>query len=110
MPNMISLISTDILAIIALCFTINFAKRNVVVSNKKNMVYISAAATIIILLVLEITIILMNLSSNTTLVIPHRIANILGFSLSPLVPFMLIFFNINKNKNRFYNYLLPIPL
>ena len=32
---MISLISTDVIAIIALCFTISFAKRNVVVCNKK---------------------------------------------------------------------------
>ena len=89
---MISLISTDVLAIIALCFTIRFAKRNVAVSNKKNIIYIYAAATTIILLVLEMITILMELSSNSKLMIPHRIANILGFSLSPIVPFILLFF------------------
>jgi len=105
-----SLISTDVLAIIALFFTIGFAKRNVVVCNKKNIIYISAAATTIILLILEITTILMELSSNNKLMIPHRIANILGFSLSPIVPFILLFFNNNNEKSILYNCFLTIPL
>ena len=107
---MISLISTDVIAIIALCFTISFAKRNVVVCNKKNMIYIAAAVTTIILLILEITTILMELSSNNKLMMPQRIANILGFSLSPLVPFILLFFNSNKEKKFLYNCFLTIPL
>ena len=110
MTYMMSLISTDVLAIIALFFTIGFAKRNVVVCNKKNMIYISAAATTIILLILEITTILMELSSNNKLMIPHRIANILGFSLSPIVPFILLFFNNNNEKSILYNCFLTIPL
>ncbi|MCB2295405.1 GGDEF domain-containing protein [Clostridium algoriphilum] len=110
MTNMISLISTDVLAIIALCFTISFAKRNVAICNKKNMIYISAADITIILLILEITTILMELSSNNKLMIPHRIANILGFSLSPIVPFILLFFNSNKEKIFLYNCFLTIPL
>lgn len=52
MSKMISLISTDVLAIIALCFAISFAKRNVAVGNKKNKIYISVAVIVIILLVL----------------------------------------------------------
>ncbi|WLC84983.1 GGDEF domain-containing protein [Clostridium estertheticum] len=107
---MISLISTDVIAIIALCFTISFGKKNVVVCNKKNMIYIYAAVTTIILLILEITTILMEISSNNKLMMPHRIANILGFSLSPLVPFILLFFNSNKEKNILYNCFLTIPL
>ncbi|MBU3110343.1 GGDEF domain-containing protein [Clostridium lacusfryxellense] len=110
MTNMISLISTDVLAIIALCFTISFAKRNVVICNKKNMIYISAASLTIILLLLEITTILMELSSNNKLMIPHRIANILGFFLSPIVPFVLLFFNSNKEKKFLHNCFLTIPL
>ncbi len=110
MTYMMSLISTDVLAIIALFFTIGFAKRNVVVCNKKNIIYISAAATTIILLILEITTILMELSSNNKLMIPHRIANILGFSLSPIVPFILLFFNNNNEKSILYNCFLTIPL
>jgi len=107
---MISLISTDVLAIIALCFTISFAKRNVVICTKKNMIYISAAATTIILLILEIMTILMELSSNNNLMIPHRIANILGFSLSPIVPFILLLFSSDKEKKFLYNCFLAIPL
>jgi len=110
MTKMISLISTDVLAIIALRFTISFAKRNVVVGNKKNMIYIYAAVITIILLILEITTILMELSSNNKLMIPHRIANILGFSLSPLVPCILLLFNSNKEKNILHNCFLTIPL
>ena len=110
MTNMKSSISTDVLAIIALLFTINFAKRNVVVCNKKNIIYISAAATTIILLILEIVTILIELSSNNKLIIPYRIANILGFSLSPIVPFILLLFNSNKEKKISYNCFLIIPL
>lgn len=110
MTKMISLISTDIFAIIALCFTISLAKQNVVVNNKKNMIYIYASATTIILLILEIATILMELSSNNKFIIPNRIANILGFSLSPVVPFILLFFNSNKEKSTLYNFFLTIPL
>lgn len=107
---MIPLISTDAFAIIALCFTISLAKRNVAVNNKKNMIYIVASVTTIILLILEITTILIELSSNNKLIVPHRIANILGFSFSPVVPFILLFFNSNKEKKSLYKYLLTMPL
>lgn len=110
MTKMISLISTDVLAIIALCFTISFAKRNVAVGNKKNKIYISVAAIIIALLILEIVTILMGLSSNNKFMIPYRIVNILGFSLSPIVPFILLFFNSNKGKSILYNCFLTIPI
>jgi len=74
------------------------------------MIYIAIAATTIILLILEIATILMELSSNNILVIPHRVANILGFSLSPIVPFVLLFFNRNKEHTTLYNYFLAVPL
>jgi len=107
---MISLISTDVLAIIALCYTINLARRNTAVNNKKNMIYMSASVVTIILLILEITTIFIELSGSSKFVIPYRIANILGFSLSPVVPFILLFFNSNKRKNILHNYFLRIPL
>ncbi|HOB12096.1 MAG TPA: GGDEF domain-containing protein [Syntrophomonadaceae bacterium] len=102
---MATTISTDIVAIITLCFTIWLARRNMVISRYKNQLYISAAATIILILILEIATILMALSSNANLVIPHRIANMLGFSLSPVVPFILLFFHWNKK-----NSVLPFAL
>lgn len=105
-----SLISTDVFAIISLCFTISLAKRNIVVDNKKNRIYIFASVTTIILLILEIMTILMELSSNNKLMIPYRIINILGFSLSPVVPFILLSFNNNKKKDTFSNLFFTIPL
>lgn len=106
---MSSSISIDVLAIIALCFTIYLAKQNIVGNKNKNIIYIPSLTTII-LLFLEITTILMELPSNNRLMIPNRIANILGFSLSPLVPFILYFFNKNKEVRILYHNFLAVPL
>jgi len=105
---MASSISIDVLAIIALCFTIIMAKRNIVLNNYKNVLYILAVATTIILLLLEIATIFMTLSSN--LVVPHRIVNIMGFALSPLVPFILLLFNNHKKNGIIYNSFLTLPI
>jgi len=102
-------ISTDFLAIIALCFTIHLARRNIIFNNQKNMIYISVSVTTIVLLLLEIATVLMEHSMSNNLVIPHRIANILGFSLSPLVPVFLLFFNKNIKKRNFYKSFLALP-
>lgn len=108
---MISLISTDALAIIALCFTIGLATRNVVVNDQKNNIYIKVAVATTILLILEIVTVLMELSSDSRLVVPYRIANILGFSLSPVVPFFIyLFFEDNTKKCILQNYILTIPI
>lgn len=108
---MISRISTDVFAIIALCFTIGLARRNVVVNNNKNKIYITASVATITLLVLEIATIIMEASSSIKLVVPYRIANILGFSLSPVVPFIIfLFFMDKREKGTLYSYFLAIPL
>lgn len=102
-------IGTDILAIIALCYTIGLAKRNPVVNINKNRIYISAAVITIILLLLEMATIFMGISNSSGLVIPNRIANILGFSLSPVISYIMLFFN-NTMKRRIFNNFLAIPL
>ena len=89
-------ISTDVLAIVALGFTIGLARRNPVVNTYKNRIYISAAVITIVLLLLEIATIMMAQSADSQLVIPHRLANVIGFALSPLVPFIFVFFNNHK--------------
>lgn len=94
----------------ALCFTVCLAKRNIVFNNYKNKIYIAASVTTIILLLLEILTIFMELSSNNNLVIPNRIANVIGFSLCPVVPFILLFFTNNMEKRIFYNSFLTLPL
>jgi len=48
---------------------------------------------------MEIATIAMAASSNTNLVIPHRIANIIGFSLSPVIPFILLLFHRNQKSS-----------
>ena len=63
----------------------------------------------IVLLVLEILTVLIGLSNNTNLVIPHRIANVLGFALCPVVPFILSNCN-NYEKNGLKNRFHAIPL
>lgn len=103
-------ISTDFLAIIALCFTIYLARKNIVFNNHKNKIYISLSVITIILLLLEIATVIMECSSCSNLVIPHRIANIAGFSLCPVVPVLLMFFNENNEKRDFYKSILALPL
>lgn len=72
--------------------------------------YISVSVVTIILLILEIFTILMDLSTNNKLVVFHRIANIIGFSLSPVVPFIFLMFYDNNEKRTFNKCLLAIPL
>lgn len=108
---MSTLASTDFLAIIALCFAIYVAKRNVVINREKNRIYIGAVATTIILLILENVTIFLGQSTSVKLVIPYRLANVLGFSLSPAISFLiLLFVKANTERNKLYRYMLPIPL
>lgn len=102
-------ITIDILAIIALCFTIYLAKRNVIVNHYKTRIYILLSVITITLLLLEIATVLMASSGSSSLVVPHRIANILGFSLSPLFPYILLLFNNTREKVKYPHY-LAIPL
>lgn len=98
-------IYTDIYAIIMLFIIIWLANINPIGNKYNNKIYISMSALTIGLLVLEILTILIGLSNNSNLVIPHRIANVLGFTLSPVVPFILLnFYNEEKKvlKNRFH--------
>jgi diguanylate cyclase (GGDEF)-like protein len=106
---MITLISTDLLAIIALLFLMNLAKRNIVINNEKNKVYIYAVVTTIILLLLEIGTIYIEYSGNSNLMMPFRIINVLGFSLSPLVPFFLLLLFGDEN-NKLHTFFLTLPL
>ncbi len=106
---MIATIGIDLLAIIALCFTIIFANRNVIVNKHKTMVYVSAAVTTIVLLLLEIATVFMALSSDPSLVVPHRIVNAIGFSLCPVVPFTLWLFSSDMGIKT-YRGLVALPL
>lgn len=103
-------ISTDILAIIALCFTIYLARRNPIFSIHKNKIYIYVSVTIIILLLLEIATVFMEHLSSDKLIIFHYLANILGFSLCPVVPALLLLLNKSIRRRNFYRSFLALPL
>lgn len=102
-------ISLEVFAIVSLCFTISMAKRHVS-DKKKNVNYRVTCMITILLLVLEIATILMAPSDNEKFVIPNRIANILGFSFSPAVPFSLLLFYYNENERTWRKIFMCIPL
>ena len=105
---MATTITTDILAIITLCFTVGLAKRNMVVNDHKNKLYIAAALITVLILLLEIATVLMVRFPHPDLAIPHRLANVIGFSLSPLVAFIILSFTLGPSAD--LHRLLRLPL
>ncbi len=101
-------ISMDVLGIIALGFTINLALRNNVINNYKTKIYIFVSAVTITLMILEILTIIFQSITNKNFVIIHIIVNIIGFSLSPLVPYLLLLFN--RKDTYYHSKLLLIPI
>jgi diguanylate cyclase (GGDEF)-like protein len=88
---MSTLFALDLFSIVPLLFTISLAKRHIL-ENKKNTYYIAAACMTIIILTLEIIANLIINSSGAQLVVAHKIVNVLGFALSPIVPFLFLKF------------------
>lgn len=78
-------------SILPLLFTIGLAKRHVL-HNKINKYYISASCLTIILLLLEISVTLLANESGMEFIIWHKLVNIIGFSLSPIVPYLILIF------------------
>lgn len=107
--NIVFLACMDILVIIALCITINMAKRHIF-DKKVNIGYRVACVTTIILLILEITTILMEFLNNKKLVMPNRLFNIIGFSLSPIVPFSIVIWNYKDENKTLYKRLFAAPI
>jgi diguanylate cyclase (GGDEF)-like protein len=107
---MMGYLSLYVFSSISLCFTIFLAKRNFAISKYRNRIYIYLASTTLILLTLEFATTLIESSNSAALVIPHIIINIAGFSLSPFVPFIFLFFLKSNIKKRFYYGIVAIPL
>jgi diguanylate cyclase (GGDEF)-like protein len=74
------------------------------------MFYIAASLTTIILLILETVSFLVERPNEAGLVIPSRIINVLGFSLTPLVPFFILLFASYDRIKGVHKKLLAIPL
>jgi len=105
-----SSISTDVLGVVALCFTIIMAKRHALDSNNTYRRYIVVAVLTISILLFEIATLYFKLYINNDYIIPNKICNILGFSLSPVIPFYLFKINYNKGLGRTINKILILPL
>lgn len=107
---MTATIVENTLGIFSLCLTISFAKKNNVVNRQKTKIYLCAAVTTIVLLLLETGTVYLGNNSSASYVIPHRIMNSLGFSLSPLVPLLLLYLNRNSKRSVLSSLLLWTPL
>ncbi|HPU48673.1 MAG TPA: GGDEF domain-containing protein [Syntrophomonadaceae bacterium] len=107
---MATTITIDIVAIITLWFTTMMAKRNTVTSSYNNTLYIAASAIAMVVIAMEIATILLALYSDASLVIPHRIANVIGFSLTPVLPFLLLLFHCRQFRRSVQLALVICPL
>jgi len=104
----ISSISTDVIGIVALFFTISLARRNAVIDSYKTKIYILASLVTIFLLILEIIDISFDFSNSIEFLALYKVINVVGFSLAPMIPYLLLFLNVKKifSKKRLY----AIPL
>lgn len=92
-------IGSDVIGIAALFFTINLAKRNAVVDVYKTKIYVLASTITIMLLSLEILDIWGQSIQNTEHIWLYKLENVMGFFLTPLVPFVLLFLYNNEIKS-----------
>ena len=107
MVSIIPAISTDFIGIILLLFTIYLVRKNTILTINKTRQYLVAAFFTLIVTCLEIVTVILGNSTNIAMRIPYIIANVLGFSISPLVPLVLAFlYDDNLYKHR---YTLAIP-
>lgn len=106
---MVPLITIDIFSMIPLFFTISLAQRHVL-QNKKNVYYITAATITIVLLVLEIVSVTISEMNGEFAVVLNQIVNMLGFSLSPVVPYVVLLFNSRNAQEMKRRDFLALPL
>jgi len=104
----ISSINTDLIGIASLVFTISLARRNTVIDSYKTKIYIIASSVTIAILALEIFDTLFQITNNIEFLEYYKIINIIGFLLSPLVPFLLLFLNDKKISSNKMLYSIPL--
>ena len=106
--NITSPINLNVLGIVVLCFTISLAFRNIVIDKYITKNYIFTSIITIILLILEMLTIFLQDLNNSKFTTMHIILNIIGFSISPLVPYILLL--SDKKKIQPHSRILAIPL
>jgi diguanylate cyclase (GGDEF)-like protein len=104
-----STIILDLFSIIPLLFTINLANRHLL-RNPKNKYYMLASLVTILLLVIEILSTFLNVPGNSAMIIPHSLINILGFSISPAIPYFMVYFIGNPKVEDTFKPLFTLPL
>lgn len=108
MTPMNTSITTDILVVIPLIFTVYLARKNVIASASKTKYYILATLLTLVELILEIATEIFQSFDSTQLIFFHIMANVIGFSLMPVVA--LIFAFLHNDKLVQYKTALSIPL
>jgi diguanylate cyclase (GGDEF)-like protein len=103
-------IGSDVIGIAALFFTINLAKRNAVVDVYKTKIYVLASTITIILLSLEILDIWGQNIHNVEHIWLYKLENVMGFFLTPVVPFVLLLLYNNEINNNKVFYSFPLLL
>lgn len=108
MISIIPAISTDFIGIILLLFTIYLVHKNAILTINKTHQYLVATSLTLTVICLEIVTVILGYSTNIAMRIPHIIANVIGFSISPLVALSLAFLHDDDDLYQ-HRYLLAIP-
>lgn len=103
------LLGSDIIAIISLCYVIILVKYNNVIAGKKNKLYIYACLLTIIVIILEIVGRYLSVMNGFFIIQIHIVINILGFSLVPLIPYILIL-SYKDCDNKKINSIIALPM
>lgn len=98
----------DMFSVVLMLFAIILAYRSVS-TNPRNRWYILSCLSTILLLLTELFAYQVDTIGVTNLIIFHRLTNVLGFSLSPVVCYFLLYF-IGYSHYQKRNHLLLLPL
>lgn len=108
--SILSLAGADFFVIVALCLIVYLARRNVFINDSKNTMFVHLAVTTIALMLLEMLTLVYQHLGDPRFILPYYWANMLGFALSPLLPFLILVFNADRKSRLVQRFLLSIPL
>lgn len=108
--SILSLAGADFFVIVALCLIVYLARRNVFINDSKNTMFVHLAVTTIALMLLEMLTLVYQHLGDPRFILPYYWANMLGFALSPLLPFLILVFNADRKSRLVQRFLLAVPL
>ena len=104
------LIDNKIILIIALSVIIILANLNMNKKEKLNKLFIRLTGLVLITLILEIFSIIIPISNSPALIPIHKLVNIMGFTISPIIPYMWVLYVAKKLDTRINNRILAFPI